>query len=66
MFLAATVISIIPIVAACYQTNYYLGDTQNAYDGKNTAGEETEEGPQMFEPKSTRTLKEKIIRMWDQ
>ncbi|GAA5833835.1 hypothetical protein JCM11251_005981 [Rhodosporidiobolus azoricus] len=32
-------LSFVALIAACFQTNYYLGNTQNAYDHKDAAGE---------------------------
>jgi hypothetical protein len=43
--------------------NYYLGDSQNAYDHKDSSGRVVEnDGNEIVERK---TLKQKILRFWD-
>lgn len=60
---AALGISFICIIAACFQKNYYLGDSQNAYDHKDSSGRVVEnDGNEIVERK---TLKQKILRFWD-
>lgn len=33
LFVSALLVSILPVIAALFLPNYYLGDTQNAVDG---------------------------------
>ncbi|GAA5849250.1 hypothetical protein JCM3766R1_002311 [Sporobolomyces carnicolor] len=63
LWTAALGISFICIIAACFQKNYYLGDSQNAYDHKDSSGRVVvDDGNEHVERK---TLKQKILRFWD-
>lgn len=57
-------LSFIPLIAACYQTNYYLGTQQNAYDNKDTKGNLTNETGHKVTPR--KGVWGKIMRIWDQ
>ncbi|GAA5990182.1 hypothetical protein JCM11641_004247 [Rhodosporidiobolus odoratus] len=63
LWAAALGLSFIALIAACFQTNYYLGNSQNAFDNKDTAGNDVEGG------KSTRIQSssgwQKVLRLWD-
>ncbi|GAA5924043.1 uncharacterized protein JCM15063_005532 [Sporobolomyces koalae] len=63
LWTAALGISFICIIAACFQKNYYLGDSQNAYDHKDTSGRvvEDDKGYKV----ENKTLTQKILRFWD-
>lgn len=39
LVIAAAVISVVPLVLSFFMPNWYLGDTQNAVDNVNLAGE---------------------------
>lgn len=43
MVIAATAISIVPIITSCFMPNWYLGDTQNAVDDADLTGERVSE-----------------------
>ncbi|GAA6011435.1 hypothetical protein JCM11491_002784 [Sporobolomyces phaffii] len=56
-------VSFICIIAACFQKNYYLGNSQNAYDHKDSSGRVVaDDRDHVVERK---TLKQKILRFWD-
>lgn len=55
-------LSFIALIAACFQTNYYLGEAQNAVTNTDTAGRPVEHGPHKIEAKTTW---QKIYRCWD-
>lgn len=57
-------LSFIPLIAACYQTNYYLGGQQNAYDNKDTKGRPTDETGHKVTAK--KGLLGRLLRIWDQ
>ncbi|GAA5873360.1 hypothetical protein JCM16303_001101 [Sporobolomyces ruberrimus] len=56
-------ISFICIIAACFQKNYYLGNTQNAYDHKDSSGRVVADDGDEYIPR--KTLKQKLLRFWD-
>ncbi|GAA5868813.1 hypothetical protein JCM1840_005127 [Sporobolomyces johnsonii] len=60
---AALGISFICLIAACFQKNYYLGDTQNSYDHKDTSGHVVDDDKD--EHVERKTLKQKLVRFWD-
>ncbi|GAA5894686.1 uncharacterized protein JCM6883_002178 [Sporobolomyces salmoneus] len=60
---AALGISFICIIAACWQKNYYLGDSQNAYDHKDSSGRVV--AGDRDEYVERKTLKQKLLRFWD-
>lgn len=43
MCVAATAFAVVPLVLSLFMPNWYLGDTQNAVEGVNLAGERTDE-----------------------
>jgi len=62
MWAAALGLSFISVIAGCFQTNYYLGNQQNAYDNKDVTGAPTDAPDGRVEPK---TKMQKILRFWD-
>ncbi|GAA5833832.1 hypothetical protein JCM11251_005980 [Rhodosporidiobolus azoricus] len=63
LWAAALGLSFIMLIAALFQTNYYLGDSQNAYDHKDTSGKE------VADPKNENVEVGKgwrrLLRIWD-
>ncbi|KAG0661648.1 hypothetical protein C6P46_003869 [Rhodotorula mucilaginosa] len=60
---AALGLSFIALIAACFQSNFFLGDTQNAYDHQDTAGHtRVEEKGIVEKPKSGW---QRVLRFWD-
>lgn len=60
---AALGLSFIALIAACFQSNFFLGDTQNAYDHQDTAGHTRVEDKGIVEkPKSGW---QRVLRFWD-
>ncbi|KIK69351.1 hypothetical protein GYMLUDRAFT_80634 [Collybiopsis luxurians FD-317 M1] len=62
----ALALSFIPLVAACFQTNFYLGKQQNAVmnvapDGSHIEDSELERAEEVEGPK---TFKERFLRFW--
>ncbi|GAA5873307.1 hypothetical protein JCM8547_007065 [Rhodosporidiobolus lusitaniae] len=55
-------LSFIPLICACFQSNFYLGDAQNAYDHKDATGKVVQE-------KEGRHVKaegwRRVMRFWD-
>ena len=41
MLIAATVLSVVPLILAFFMPNWYLGDKQNAVDAMDLKGERT-------------------------
>lgn len=62
LFKGALGISFVPLIAACFQTNYYLGDQQNSITNTDTAGRKVEVPAEDEKPKTTF---QRILRLWD-
>ncbi|GAA5863816.1 hypothetical protein JCM8547_006074 [Rhodosporidiobolus lusitaniae] len=60
---AALGVAFVSLLAALGQSNFYLGDSQNAYDHKDTAGHVVHDDPDAKTEK--KTLKQKLLRFWD-
>jgi hypothetical protein len=63
LFAGALGISCATIVVAFFQSNYYLGGAQNAYDGNDTGGMPTGEHKLENQPPMSRL--QKILSFWD-
>ncbi|GAA6061195.1 hypothetical protein JCM10212_001516 [Sporobolomyces blumeae] len=63
LWTAALGISFICIIAACFQKNYFLGDSQNSYDHKDAAGRVVDDD--LDDVVERKTLTQKILRFWD-
>jgi len=63
LWAAALGLSFIPIIAACFQTNYQLGSAQNMYDGKDSAGEPT--GEHLKENQPPQSKLQRALSFWD-
>ena len=58
-------IAFIPLIAACFQTNYYLGKKQNAVTNVGNDGLPVSEDASAVEPeRSARNKKERFLRFW--
>lgn len=64
LFAGALGLSFLPLIAACFQSNFYLGTQQNAYDNKDTTGKPTGESAHKVQAKEG--LWNKLLRLWDQ
>ena len=62
LLVPALCLSFIPLAAACFQTNYYLGKQQNAVMNVSLEGTKVEE--EVSEPPAPQTFKEKLLRYW--
>lgn len=63
LWAAALGLSFISLIAACFQSNYFLGDTQNAYDHQDTAGHEKVEEDGV--PEKPASGWRRVVRFWD-
>ena len=65
LWVPALALSFIPLIAAFFQTNYYLGKQQNAVTNTDVTGEQVEdEGPQGPSHYDTSTWRGKLLRFW--
>ncbi|KAJ2955573.1 hypothetical protein NQ176_g11392 [Zarea fungicola] len=61
----ALALAFIPLVAACFQTNFYLGKQQNAVTNVGNDGKPLQEGDRNPEPlPPAKTKKEAFLRFW--
>ena len=63
LLVPALCLSFIPLIAACFQTNYYLGKQQNAVMNVSLEGTRVDDAA----PETTArpsTFKEKLLRFW--
>lgn len=63
LWAAALGLSFIALLAGCFQTNYYLGNQQNAFDNKDITGEDTVTPPHKPATPSNKWLR--WARFWD-
>ncbi|GAA6003973.1 uncharacterized protein JCM10292_000631 [Rhodotorula paludigena] len=62
LWAAALGLSFIPLICACFQNNYYLGESQNAWDMKDTEGNVVQGEPDRYvKAKGWR----RVLRFWD-
>ncbi|GAA5842803.1 hypothetical protein JCM11251_001494 [Rhodosporidiobolus azoricus] len=64
LYCAALGLGFIPFIAACCQSNFHLGDSQNAYDLKDTTGRIVEEQGKQGEESQPKTLKAKFLDLF--
>ncbi|BGP18788.1 hypothetical protein JCM10213v2_006868 [Rhodosporidiobolus nylandii] len=62
---AALGLSFICLIAACFQKNYSLGDSQNAYDHKDTSGRVVAGETDSVDVVEKKTTWQKVWRFWD-
>lgn len=63
LWAAALGLSFISLIAGCFQTNYYLGNQQNAFDNKDITGEDTVTPP--HKPETPKNKWMRWARFWD-
>ncbi|GAA5992982.1 hypothetical protein JCM10908_000783 [Rhodotorula pacifica] len=63
LWAAALGLSFISLIAACFQSNFFLGDAQNAYDHQDTAGHTRVEEKGIAE--KPKTGWRRAVRFWD-
>ncbi|GAA5996014.1 uncharacterized protein JCM10292_004891 [Rhodotorula paludigena] len=63
LWAAALGVSFVCLIAAMFQSNFFLGDSQNAYDHKDTQGHVVADDKDQYVER--KTLKQKIFRFWD-
>ncbi|BGP13623.1 hypothetical protein JCM10213v2_001555 [Rhodosporidiobolus nylandii] len=62
LWAAALGLSFIALIAACFQSNYFLGSAQNAYDKRDVTGRVVEEGQ---DERVKATGWRRVLRFWD-